>query len=177
MELLLKNVRQSLYESLDDLTETELSNKYELEEAEEETERTLNILEPVSSLAAADFNEDVEELDKYLGKFRACELTLTAIVENYVFDLKTDIDKINEILEGLNERIVQEDGVEEGDEGYKTISASEYVAAQKVALTSMARTVKDNYFGWTMEEFLDYQLDGAVMSRLMRKGITPISKI
>lgn len=169
MELLLKNVRQSLYESLDDLTETELSNKYELEEAEEETERTLNILEPVSSLAAADFNEDVEELDKYLGKFRACELTLTAIVENYVFDLKTDIDKINEILEGLNERIVQEDGVEEGDEGYKTISASEYVAAQKVALTSMARTVKDNYFGWTMEEFLDYQLDGAVMSRLAQE--------
>lgn len=169
MELLLKNVRQSLYESLDDLTETELSNKYELEEAGEETERTLNILEPVSSLAAADFNEDVEEVDKYLGKFRACELSLTSIVENYVFDLKTDIDKINEILEGINERIVQDDGVEEGDEGYKTVSASEYVAAQKVALTSMARTVKDNYFGWTMEEFLDYQLDGAVMSRLAQE--------
>lgn len=169
MELLLKNVRQSLYTSLDDLTETELSNKYELNDAEEETDRTLNILEPVGTLSAADFNDDVDEIDEYLGKFRSCELTLTAIVENYVFDTATDGSKLNAVLEAINKRVVQDDGVEEGDEGYKTISASEYVEAQRIALTSMARTVKDSYYGWTMEKFLDYQLDGAILSRLAQE--------
>ena len=70
MELILKNVRVSLYQSLDNLVESELANTYTFEEATEEEDRPLNVLEPdvdfiigPGAWAAADFEDNEEELE------------------------------------------------------------------------------------------------------------------
>ena len=175
MELLLKNVRASLYESLDSLVETELSNAYTFAEATEEEDRPLNVLEPgvdfvlgAGALAATDFEDDVEALDEYLDLFRSCQLDdFTSIVNTYVFEESSE--GLEEVLQKLNDRIEQEEGVEEGDEDYKAVSKTEYINAQKSALNSMVRVVDESYYGWTLEQFIDNQLESAILSRLAQE--------
>lgn len=175
MELILKNVRVSLYQSLDNLVESELANTYTFEEATEEEDRPLNVLEPdvdfiigPGALAAADFEDNEEELDEYLAKFGDCDLTsFDAIVNSYVLD--ADSASVKEILADLNKRVKQDEGVEEGDEDYKVISAEEYVNAQQSSLNSMVRVVKETYNGWTMEQFLNSQVESSVLSRIAQE--------
>ena len=175
MELLLKNVRASLYETLDGLVETELSNTYKFAQATEEEDRPLNVLEPgvdfvvgAGALAATDFKDDLETLDEYLDMFKACQLDdFNSIINTYVFDESTE--GLTKAVQKLNDRIEQEEGVEEGDEGYKTISTTEYINAQKSALNSMVRVVDESYYGWTMEQFIDNQLESAILSRLAQE--------
>jgi len=172
MELLLKNVRLALYQSIDSLVVTELENTYTFTEETEEEDRPLNVLEEgvdftigAGALSAADFKTDEEEIDEYLAKFEEIDLTsFEAMVNAYVLDVNAD--SLTETLADLNKRVVQEEGVEEGDEDYKVISAEEYVNAQKSALNSLVRVVKESYNGWTMVDFIDAQVEAAILSRL-----------
>jgi len=175
MELLLKNVRVSLYQSIDSLVESELANTYTFNEVTAEEDRPLNVLEPnvdfmigAGALAAGDFEDDVESLDEYLANFKSCELTdFNAIVNSYV--MEEGSQGLEEVVAKLNERVVQEEGVEEGDEDYKVISEKEYVEAQKSSLNSIVRVVKETYNGWTMEQFLNSQVETAILSRLAQQ--------
>ncbi len=172
IQLLLKNVRKSLYDSLNSLVETELSNKYTLNEAEKEEERALNVLDKYNiyegALTDADFENDIEKVNEELALYKDCDYTsFESIVNNYVFD--EEDEKVSPLLAKLNKRVKQDEGIEEGDEGYKQISAKEFVTAQKAALNSLIRSVKTNYFGWSLAEFLDFQMKSTIFTRLTQE--------
>ncbi len=172
VELLLKNIRVSLYDSLNTLTETELSNTYVLKDAEKETERKLNTEKNpkiyAGALTDADFDDDVESLDKKLALYKDCDLTdFNSILQNYVYEEEGTL--VADALKKINKRINQDDGVEEGDEGFKAFTAAQYVAAQKSALGTLTRNIKSSYYGWTMEQFLSFQLDSTLTSRLAQE--------
>lgn len=69
----MKTVKNSLYQSLDSLVETELNNKYELNAAEEEEERKENVIPedelnlPLGGLTLNDYDDDIEGLDEDLA--------------------------------------------------------------------------------------------------------------
>ena len=111
MELLLKNVRLALYQSIDNLVVTELGNTYTFAEEETEEDRPLNVLEEgvdftigAGALSAADFKTDVDEIDEYLGKFEQIDLSsFEDMVNAYLLDVNAD--GLTEILADLNKRV------------------------------------------------------------------------
>ncbi len=172
VELLLKNVRKSLYDSLNSLVETELGNRYTFDDPTEEEERLINVLDDYNiyegALTDADFEDDIQKVNDELALYKDCDYTsFESMVNTYVFE--EEDEKVSPLLTRLNKRIKQEEGIEEDEEGYKQISAKEFVTAQKAALNSLTRSVKTNYFGWSLAEFLDYQLNSTIFTRLTQE--------
>lgn len=173
MEFIMKTVKNSLYSSLDSLVETELNNKYALSAAEEDEDRKENVIPedelnlPLGGLTLNDYDDDIEGLDEDLAKYKPdTELTIESILNGYKFEDETD-PLLLDALAKFNDRITQNEDAAEEDK--VAFTAKEYMTAQKAAFNSLTRSVEENYYGWTMEQFLDYQVRSTVFNRLAQE--------
>ena len=151
MEFIMKTVKNSLYQSLDSLVETELNNKYELNAAEEEEERKENVIPedelnlPLGGLTLNDYDDDIEGLDEDLAKYRADdELTVDSILNGYKFEDEND-PLLLDALAKVNDRIARNEDA--SDDEKVAFTAKEYMTAQKAAFNSLTRSVEQNYYG------------------------------
>lgn len=173
MEFIMKTIKNSLYSSLDSLVETELGNKYKLNAAEEEEERKENVIPedelnlPLGGLTLNDYDDDIEGLDEDLAKYRPdSELTIDSILNGYKFEDEND-PLLLDALAKINDRIAQNEDA--SDDEKVAFTAKEYMTAQKAAFNSLTRSVENNYYGWSMEQFLDYQIRSTVFNRLAQE--------
>lgn len=173
MEFIMKTIKNSLYSSLDSLVETELGNKYKLNAAEEEEERKENIIPedelnlPLGGLTLNDYDDDIEGLDEDLAKYKPdSELTIDSILNGYKFEDEND-PLLLDALAKINDRIAQNEDA--SDDEKVAFTAKEYMTAQKAAFNSLTRSVENNYYGWSMEQFLDYQIRSTVFNRLAQE--------
>lgn len=173
MEFIMKTIKNSLYSSLDSLVETELGNKYKLNAAEEEEERKENVIPedelnlPLGGLTLNDYDDDIEGLDEDLAKYRPDnELTIDSILNGYKFEDEND-PLLLDALAKINDRIAQNEDA--SDDEKVAFTAKEYMTAQKAAFNSLTRSVENNYYGWSMEQFLDYQIRSTVFNRLAQE--------
>ena len=141
MEFIMKTVKNSLYQSLDSLVETELNNKYELNAAEEEEERKENVIPedelnlPLGGLTLNDYDDDIEGLDEDLAKYRADdELTVDSILNGYKFEDEND-PLLLDALAKVNDRIARNEDA--SDDEKVAFTAKEYMTAQKAAFNSL----------------------------------------
>lgn len=173
MEFIMKTVKNSLYQSLDSLVETELNNKYELNAAEEEEERKENVIPedelnlPLGGLTLNDYDDDIEGLDEDLAKYRADdELTVDSILNGYKFEDEND-PLLLDALAKVNDRIARNEDA--SDDEKVAFTAKEYMTAQKAAFNSLTRSVEQNYYGWSLAQFIDYQIKSTVFNRLAQE--------
>ena len=153
--------------------ETELNNKYELNAAEEEEERKENVIPedelnlPLGGLTLNDYDDDIEGLDEDLAKYRADdELTVDSILNGYKFEDEND-PLLLDALAKVNDRIARNEDT--SDDEKVAFTAKEYMTAQKAAFNSLTRSVEQNYYGWSLAQFIDYQIKSTVFNRLAQE--------
>lgn len=173
MEYIMKTIKNSLYSSLDSLVETELGNKYALNAVPEEEERKDNVISedelnmPLGGLTLNDYDDDLEGLNEDLLKYKPdTELTIESILNGYKFENEND-ELLAESLAKINDRITENEDAD--DEDKVAFTAKEYMTAQKAAFNSLTRTVDRNYYSWTMEQFIDYQIKTTIFNRLAQE--------
>ena len=130
-------------------------------------ENTICIV-PIAGVTWTGLDDDIEGLDEDLAKYKPdSELTIDSILNGYKFEDEND-PLLLDALAKINDRIAQNEDA--SDDEKVAFTAKEYMTAQKAAFNSLTRSVENNYYGWSMEQFLDYQIRSTVFNRLAREN-------
>lgn len=138
-----KAVQADLFQTLEEMTVEELNNKgYTFDQAKEDRAKRIN-KGVLTSLASEDFEKDEAALDENLLKYQA-QNTLTSY--DYVYTSETD-PRLLATVAKLNKRISYFDPetADKKNPPKTELTVKDYINAQKTALKSLTRTIRNNY--------------------------------
>lgn len=91
---------------------------------------------------------------------------MDSILNGYKFEDEND-PLLLDALAKVNDRIARNEDA--SDDEKVAFTAKEYMTAQKAAFNSLTRSVEQNYYGWSLAQFIDYQIKSTVFNRLAQE--------
>lgn len=160
-----KSVQSDLFATLEEMTLEELTGDGFVFNAEDE-DRVKRLNKGwLTSLASEDFEKDENGVDEYLLKFQAQNS-----LESYDYIYKNEQDpRLIKAVEKLNKRIptVDMETIDKKNPPKTVLTVKEYVAAQKAALKSLTRTIKNNY-EMSIAEFAVNQIEENIKQEIVQ---------